>query len=279
MKRGLFVVLLFLLLIPLAVAHHPDHENETTQQTLDAQLTASVVDVVTIATIILVLFIFISFIRKNISETEKYILFFGIAISVIIATFYSAGATIYLNTISETNGPVHWHADFEIWHCGEFIGLAEPAGLSNRIGTPVYHEHNDNRVHVEGVVIDYDDVDLETFFTVIGGDMGTDYLTVPTDDGMVTMKNSGQCDGEPADLQVFLYRIVNADATRNTGFLYEQTKLSTDEYEDYVLAPYAYVPPGDCVIIEFGPEKESTENICETYTVAIKKGDLSEVSI
>jgi hypothetical protein len=280
MKRGVVVLLVLLICIPLVFAHHPEHdEKDITEETLDAQLTASVVDAVTIATIILILFIFISFMRKDISEMEKYILFFGIAIAVITVTLYSAGATVYLNMISETSGPVHWHADFEIWNCGEYVDLVEPTGLSNRIGTPVYHEHNDNRVHVEGVVIDYDDVDLETFFSVIGGKMGLDSLSVPTDDGMVTMKNSGQCDGEAAEIQVFVYRIINADATRKTGFLYEQVKLSADEYVDYVLSPYSYVPPGDCVIIEFGPEKETTENLCETYRIAIKKGNLAGVEV
>jgi hypothetical protein len=282
MKRSFFVILIFLLLIPLSLGHHPEHENERLDfeggaETLDAQITASVIDAVTIASIILVLFIFISFMRSDISEKEKYILFFGIVVAVLIATFYSAGATIYLNMISETQGPVHWHADFEIWDCGAFVDLVKPTGLSNRIGTPVYHEHNDNRVHVEGVVVDYGDVDLETFFAVIGGSINADSLSVPTDDGMVTMKNNGQCDGQAAELQVFLYRIVNADATQNTGFLYEQVKLSAEEYRHYVLAPYSYVPPGDCVIIEFGPGKDKTENICETYSVAIVKGDLSEV--
>ena len=49
-----------------------------------------------------------------------------------------------------------------------------------------------------------------------------------------------------------------------------------ENFDDHILAPYSNIPPGDCIIIEFDTEKEKTEHICETYKVAIERGDLSE---
>jgi len=42
----------------------------------------------------------------------KKILFAAIVIPVVAATIFLAGSTIYLNSVSSSGGPVHWHADF-----------------------------------------------------------------------------------------------------------------------------------------------------------------------
>ena len=55
-------------------------------------------------------------------------------------------------------------------------------------------------------------------------------------------------------------------------FLYKQEKL--DDFVEYILSPYQTIPPGDCIIFEFGELKDKTNYICETYKVAIDKGDL-----
>jgi len=75
-------------------------------------------------------------------------------------------------------------------------------------------------------------------------------------------------------LQAFLYRIVNAYPNQKKGFLYEQVKL--ENFADYVLSPYVNVPPGDCIIIEFDEEKDTTDKICETYSASIQKGYMTE---
>ena len=122
-----------------------------------------------IASIIVGVLILFAIYDKDRSEKTKIFLFLGIIIPIVLVTIYSAGSTIYLNIISETQGPVHWHADFEIWDCGQKIDLINPTGFSNRVGNPVFHEHGDDRIHVEGVVVEKKDVDLHSFFEVIGG--------------------------------------------------------------------------------------------------------------
>jgi hypothetical protein len=244
-SKFLLHISLFLLLVSLVLAHG---EIEDYSRGLDIHENA--MWVVVLAGSITMVLILISMAVK-LSERRKSIVFFGI---------YSAGSTVYLNVISETNGPVHWHLDFEIWHCGQQVNLKDPTGLSNRIGTPVHHEHGDNRIHVEGVVIEKNDVDLHTFFEVIGGDLDSESVMVPTNNGELIIKNGDDCNGVPGTLQAFRYSVIDGYATQNTDF------------ENYILSPFINVPPGDCIILEFGEVKEKTDKLCETYKVAVEKG-------
>ncbi|MEK6948772.1 MAG: hypothetical protein AABX34_01025 [Nanoarchaeota archaeon] len=223
------------------------------------------------ASIIIAIFVAASILIKEKNEALKWVLVAGIILPSLLATFYIAGSTIYLNLVSQTKGPVHWHADYEIWDCGRKIDLIRPHGISNRVGSAVFHEHNDNRIHVEGVVVDKAEVDLHNFFATIGGMLSKSALYLPTDNGFAEIKNGGLCSGKEAKIQVFLYKVKNPDDAKN--WVYGQQKL--EYFENYVLAPYSNVPPGDCIIIEFDEEKEKTEHICETYKSAMLRGELS----
>ena len=90
--------------------------------------------------------------KKKQSKHEKHILFWSMVVVLGSATLYLAAYTLTVTLLSVTNGPVHWHADFEFWACGEKLDLKDPEGFFNRVGSPVFHEHNDDRIHVEGVV-------------------------------------------------------------------------------------------------------------------------------
>lgn len=185
------------------------------------------------------------------SEILKYFLFLTIVMLTLGITAYLVWTTISLNIKSVTGGPVHWHADFEIWHCGEKIDLLDPTGLENKVGTPLFHEHNDGRIHVEGPVLDYKDISLGKFFEVVGG--------FPLESGI-------ECNGYPGVVQVFVYK--------TEGNTFYQEKIA--DYADYVLSPHSSIPPGDCIIIELDREKAKTERICTFYEVAIQKGELHE---
>ena len=204
--------------------------------------------------------------RKDIELPPKlsFALFFSIIAIIILVTLYVAGSTIYLNLISSTRGPVHWHADFEIWNCGAAIDLIDPTGMSNRVGEPVMHEHGDNRMHVEGVVINRGDVSLGNFFRSVGGDLRAGMLDVPTNRGMVTLKSGTSCPEGPAKLQVFVYKTVEDRMV--------QEKLGS--YEDYSLSGNSQVPPGDCIILELARDEPATSHLCESYKVAMKRGAL-----
>lgn len=273
------VVLVVFILFPLVYGHGMEDEQDGIEEQRSKeeyrtaeQLIKTTIQYTIIGTIIVLFLIFISLFCKK-TEMRRWFLFLGIAIPVILATLYSAGTTIYLNVVSETKGPVHWHADFEIWNCEEKVDLVDPSILTNRVGSAVFHEHGDDRIHVEGVVLDTREVDLQHFFAQVGSILREEYFVIPGNQGVVEMKNGQQCDGNPGKLQVFLYRVVNPEESKEQ-FLYEQIKL--DDFEEYVLSPYSYIPPGDCLIIEFGQEKERTDKLCETYRIALQKGVLKE---
>ncbi len=205
--------------------------------------------------------------RKDVELPPKlaYLLFFSITVVIVLVTLYVAGSTIYLNTISSTKGPVHWHADFEIWNCGAIVGLIDPTGLSNRVGETVLHEHGDNRMHVEGVVVNTGDVSLANFFRSVGGELRAGMLVVPTNAGTVALESGKSCPEGQAKLQVFVYKAVEGRIV--------QEKLGA--YEDYSLSGHSQVPPGDCIILELAPEKPTTDHLCESYKVAIRRGALN----
>ena len=255
------------------------HEEENAAQeapnllNLEQQYRATSLRLVLFASLTSIIMLLIAMTHKKISNEHKPILFLGIVIPVIIATLFLAVSTIHLNLVSETGGPVHWHADFEIYKCGERLNIADPVGFSNRQGSSVFHEHNDDRIHVEGVVIDTKEVDLHNFFDVLGGYLSEDGFGVLTNEGFTEVNDGDLCNDKPGKLQVFLYKITNPDPSKNSGFIYEQIKL--EHFPDYVLSPYGNVPPGDCIIVEFDGEKERTDNICETYKLAIERGDIT----
>ena len=205
--------------------------------------------------------------RKDVELPPKlaYPLFFSISAVILLVSLYVAGSTIYINTISSTKGPVHWHADFEIWNCGTNVDLVDPTGLSNRVGETVLHEHGDNRMHVEGVVVNSGDVSLGNFFRSVGGSLSAGMLTVQTNTGKVLLESGTSCPDGPAELQVFVYTTVEGRMV--------QEKLGA--YEDYSLSGHSQVPPGDCIIIELAPNKETTDHLCESYKVAIRRGALN----
>lgn len=273
MKAKISTSLFFVLIILSVIAYaHGDVEEEINEEEIDfdSNLKSNSINYILITSLIAVISIIAITFTKDKTDKLKWLFFLAIIIPIVLTTAYMASSTIYLNLISETKGPVHWHADYEIWNCGEKIELIEPEGLSNRIGTPVFHEHGDSRMHVEGVVVDTAEVDLHNFFEVIGGSLTNDYLSVLTDERIIEISNGNLCNGNSGKLQVFLYKIKNPEDTKNWKF--EQQKLNN--FEDYILSPYSRIPPGDCIIIEFGEEKERTDHICETYKVAEQRGDL-----
>lgn len=260
----LSLVFLFLLISPFVFSH----EGDTEEINIDDRIREDSIFALYMASVISIIFVVYSVYsdkKPHFTNKKKVIAFLGIVVPVILATIYLVGSTIYLNTISHTSGPVHWHADFEIYACGSRVDIIDPIGISNRVGTSVFHEHGDDRIHVEGVVIDPKDVDLHNFFEVIGGELTRTSMTVPVGYDLLTFRNGDACNGYAGTLQAFLYRTDHGRVI--------QEKLA--DFENYILSPHPLVPPGDCIIIEFEEEKPETNRICETYRIAIEKGAVS----
>lgn len=269
MKKWCLLVLFLLLVLSIVYAHGNEVKSSL------SEITSRGVNYIIIVSVFILAVTVFSVVNKHKGNTFKWYLFLAIAIPVIFVTVYVAGSTIYLNVVSESEGPVHWHADFEVWRCGEKLDLRNPKGFSNRIGNPVFHEHGDNRIHVEGVLVKKQQADLGGFIEVVGGKLDKNYLLLPTDlpseDGFIKLENGDSCNGKEGKLQVFLYKVTNPYLIKS--WKYEQIKL--EDYGEYVLSPYGNVPPGDCIIFDFDTEKERTEHICGTYKFVIERGELS----
>ena len=202
--------------------------------------------------IIVLSFFLITFAREFRSAFKKKFFFWIMVLPIILSSVYLAGHTVYENLISDTGGPVHWHADYEVWVCGEKLDLINPSGLRNKIGSPLFHEHNDDRIHIEGTVISLHDVDLGEYFKVIGGELDseTGKLVYPIENKVVSVKDGDLCDDEAATLKVY----VNGK--------------KIDKYEDYLIYPDAFVPPGDCIMVIFDESNdEMTELLCPSWKV------------
>ncbi len=215
--------------------------------------------------VILLILVIISLSIKKPSNFVKKTLFISISFVVISVTLYLTVSTVYKNFVSLSKGPVHYHADFQIWNCGSEIDLKNPDGLSNKIGTPILHEHNDKRIHLEGVVMEEKDPSLGKFFEVIGGYINSKSLSVPTNEGLLRLRSDYMCpNGAVSQLQVFVYKIQNE--------MYYQQKI--DDPANYIISPQTNVPPGDCIIIEFGEFKNKTDKLCKSYKVAETLGKI-----
>lgn len=232
--------------------------------------------------------------RKKLKNLKKPVFILIVAV-VITTTLTISSATVYLNVKSATGGPVHWHADLEFWACGNELELREPKGvLSNKIGTPTLHEHDDKRIHLEGVPVSLPhDASLGKFMDVVGGQISQSNLVLPLNDEKIFENGKGEEDGDghavsdpilinsflktnkdgyvasfingqkcgekAAAVQVFAYKFNEADKT------YRQTKLS--DPAKYAITDESEVPPGDCLIIEFAAPKDRTDKLCKQYGV------------
>ena len=174
--------------------------------------------------------------HEKMHDMAKKIVYSLVVITASLVTIYLVITTLHLNIISETKGPVHWHADFEIWVCGKKIELAEPKGLSNKQGVDLMHAHNDNRIHVEGVLLDKKAASLGAFFYAIGGSLSSDGLIVPTNEGLASFHEGDKCNEKPAKL----YGFVNGNLIDNPSA--------------YIISPYEKVPPGDRIKFVFTEE-------------------------
>ncbi len=171
---------------------------------------------------------------EKMGAQAKKICYSIIVATIAISTLYVVGTTVKENLDSATGGPVHWHADYEVWACGERLALGESEGIEGREGESLLHNHNDYRIHVEGTVKELEDVSLGEYFHSIKGEFSSEQLKVVLKDGSVLEKSNGDlCSGRPG--KVMLY--VNGKPNY--------------EFDDYVIAPYSQVPPGDYIRIVF----------------------------
>ena len=234
MKKRTFVFLLFIFIVLSTTVFSHGGEDEYILDNSEMYPLTQLEAVGYGSLIFGVLVIIILLFQKKMSEDKKKAVYMLVAIVVGVVTIYIITITLHLNMNSVTNGPVHWHADFEIWVCDDEVFLAKPQQfLSNKQGTDLMHAHDDNRIHAEGVLTDYQQASLGTFFHAVGGSLSNDGLQVPTEGVWLSVHDGSICNGQPAKLYVF----VNGKLIENP--------------QNYIIQPYEKVPPGDRIKIIF----------------------------
>jgi len=266
----------------------------STSGDIESRINAFSIKTVLVSILILAVLLLIStrIVKSKKLEKLKKPIFILIVLAISVPSLFMTGSTIYLNTVSDSRGPVHWHTDIEFWVCGQEVELRDPfALLSNKIGTSTFHEHDDKRIHLEGVVMDKQvDSSLDKFMRVTGGSIEKSKLVIPTEpnpfesdtDGdvvtgdqelvkqfltkgdkertILTVENGQGCSDQGyAEVQVFLYSFSKKDDT------YTQTKL--EDPKSYTMRDESTVPPGDCLIVEFDQVKSVTDKLCKQFGV------------
>ena len=214
------IAVFLLLAAVLAVyAHGGMNEGADDEKSVDQQIKGASLNVVYIGTGIMLVLICFALMNKSKSNTPKVLIFGAMTVVILVTSVYVASSTIYLNLLSPSKGPVHWHADFEVWDCGQKLDMAGNHGLS---GTPTLHDHGDSRIHMEGVPVNMDDASISKFFQVIGGKLTKDSLTLLMHGDIVSMRDDDKCNGAPGEMQVFVYKVSNPDAAKKS-WIYTQT--------------------------------------------------------
>jgi hypothetical protein len=185
---------------------------------------------------------------------DKNVLMSAFMVVILGASFFTAGAFVHLSQTSWSGGEIHWHADYEVLvenQQGELerLDLIDPGKfcqterdgdfmckVNDRTGTTKYHEHNDNRIHLEGVFREREDATLAAYFETFNGTLTSDTLVYPTNEEIVSVSES-------ADTNKSLKIVVES------GVADERSWKVIDNPSEYVISPYKRGPTLDDIFI------------------------------
>ena len=134
-------------------------------------------------------------------EKRSQYFWLGVTLVGLVAVAIGLGYLITHKPSTFTDQQIHWHALVDISICGEHRDLprADPSEIVHGKqfkGTPLMHTHDDNTIHIEGLIQKKEDIALGEFFDSIG---------VPFDkDRIMDVKNGDFCDGKPGVLNMFV---------------------------------------------------------------------------
>ncbi len=230
-----------------------------------------VLPVLQVSTVALI-FLSAEAIRKEGDMTmhDKNVLMNGFLVVILGASFFTASAFVHVSQTSWSSGEIHWHADYEVLveQDGELerLNLIDPSNycegtphessymcsLSDRTGTTEYHEHNDNRIHLEGVFKERDDATLSAFFETFGGKLTSSELVYPTNEETVKVSES-------SDDNRTLKIIVNSGVGGERGW------KVVDNPSEYIVSPYKRGPNLDDIFVIY--DSNSANYVKEQFRV------------
>lgn len=209
--------------------------------------------------------------EEDLTMKDKSLLMNGFLIAILVPSFYAAGSFAHESQTSWSGGEVHYHADFELFveENGELkeLDLVDPGKfcdntsheskimckLNDRTGSKEYHEHNDDRIHLEGTFKTKRDASLAAFFEQFGGVLQNGKIVVSTNEGVVRKH-----DQDNKTLKVLVNR--GTGATRHWCIIGDQVPredVCKDDYSgepanspaEYVISPYSRGPNLDDIFI------------------------------
>lgn len=149
--------------------------------------------------------------EEELNDLEKRFLLNGFFLAILVPSFLAAGAFMHESQTTWSNGEIHWHADFEVLVEDDAGNIREHdlidpkrfcedtshestymCKVNDRTGSTEYHEHNDDRIHVEGAFKNRVDASLGAFFDVVGGELTNGKMSFPTNDEDVQVQNTGE---------------------------------------------------------------------------------------
>jgi hypothetical protein len=217
----------------------------------------------------------ISFYREEeLNLRDKNIIMNGFLIAVLVPSLYTAGAFVHQSQTSWSGGEIHWHADYEVMveENNEYqqLDLIDPSNfceetrhesttmcsLNDRTGSTKYHEHNDNRIHLEGIFKEREDAVLSAYFETFGGKLTNTELRYPTNERMVE-----KAEGNSETLKILINQGVGGNrewcAIEKQSNLSQEDICRTSEGElattpsNYVISPYKRGPTLDDIFIVY----------------------------
>ncbi|MFB6245506.1 MAG: hypothetical protein ABEJ03_04130 [Candidatus Nanohaloarchaea archaeon] len=204
----------------------------------------------------------VSFVKESdLGDKEKNILMNGFIVAVMAPTLLAAGAFLHSTQTSWTDGEVHYHADYEVLveRDGQLerTDLVNPSefckdtshestymcSINDRTGSVKYHEHNDQRIHLEGTFKHREDASLSSFFETFGGRLSNERLVYPTTDGTIDVTENGK------NIKILVQKGVGG--SRHWCAIGENVSKENkcrshgrlaDSPEDYVISPHTQNP-------------------------------------
>lgn len=184
---------------------------------------------------------------------DKNVLMNGFLIVILGASFFTASAFVHLSQTSWSGGEVHYHADYEVLieengslerlnlidpseFCGREVEGGYMCNLNDRTGSTKFHEHNDNRIHLEGVFKKREHATLGAYFETFNGTLTSNQLVYPTVDGVVEVSES-------TDSNKTLKVLVES------GVADERSWKVIDNPSNYIVSPYKRGPNLDNIFI------------------------------
>lgn len=260
LRRVLYAAIAAVILTGVAVGMFPEYE-----------MVQYVTPLVTAGFIVTMILAAVSFYREgDLTMHDKNVLMNGFLIAILLPSFYTAGAFVHESQTSWSNGEVHYHADFEVLveENGEIeeLNLVDPGNfcetatdqsrimckLNDRTGATEFHEHNDDRIHLEGTFKTMEEASLASFFETFNGELTNNRLVFPTNEGIVERHSNGK------KLKILVHRgvagnrhwcAVGENVPEKDRCKNPYTGSYASSPSEYVVSPYARGPNLDDIFI------------------------------